>query len=761
MNTSLFVTKRSGKKERINLDKIHRVLDWAAEGLDNVSVSQVELRSHIQFYDGIRTADIHETIIRAAADLISKESPDYQYMAARLAIFHLRKKAFGEFEPPALYDHVKKMVNMKKYDAHLLEDYSEDEFNQMNEFIDHWRDMNFSYAAVKQLEGKYLVQNRVTGEIYESAQFLYMLVAACLFSNYPKATRLDYIRRFYDAVSTFKISLPTPIMAGVRTPTRQFSSCVLIECDDSLDSINATASAIVKYVSQRAGIGINAGRIRALGSPIRGGEAFHTGCIPFYKYFQTAVKSCSQGGVRGGAATIFYPIWHLEVEDLMVLRNNRGVEENRVRHMDYGVQINKLMYQRLIKGENITLFSPSDVPGLYDAFFADQDEFERLYTLYENDERIRQRKVKAVDLFSLLMQERASTGRIYLQNVDHCNTHSPFDPTVAPVKQSNLCLEIALPTKPLNNVDDENGEIALCTLSALNLGTIENLDELEEIAELAVRALDALLDYQDYPLPAAKRASLGRRTLGIGVINFAYYLAKHGVKYSDGSANNLTHRLFEAIQYYLLKASNRLAREQGACPWFNETRYSQGILPIDNYKEDVDSLTQEPLHYDWETLRADIQQYGLRNSTLTALMPSETSSQISNATNGIEPPRGLISIKASKDGILRQVVPEYTRLKNQYELLWDMPSNDGYLHLVAIMQKFIDQSISTNTNYDPSRFPSGKVPMKQMLKDILTAYKYGVKTLYYQNTRDGAEDSQGDLVTVASDDGCEGGACKI
>lgn len=761
MNTSLFVTKRSGKKERINLDKIHRVLDWAAEGLDNVSVSQVELRSHIQFYDGIRTADIHETIIRAAADLISKESPDYQYMAARLAIFHLRKKAFGEFEPPALYDHVKKMVNMKKYDAHLLEDYSEDEFNQMNEFIDHWRDMNFSYAAVKQLEGKYLVQNRVTGEIYESAQFLYMLVAACLFSNYPKATRLSYIRRFYDAVSTFKISLPTPIMAGVRTPTRQFSSCVLIECDDSLDSINATASAIVKYVSQRAGIGINAGRIRALGSPIRGGEAFHTGCIPFYKYFQTAVKSCSQGGVRGGAATIFYPIWHLEVEDLMVLRNNRGVEENRVRHMDYGVQINKLMYQRLIKGENITLFSPSDVPGLYDAFFADQDEFERLYTLYENDERIRQRKVKAVDLFSLLMQERASTGRIYLQNVDHCNTHSPFDPTVAPVKQSNLCLEIALPTKPLNNVDDENGEIALCTLSALNLGTIEDLDELEEIAELAVRALDALLDYQDYPLPAAKRASLGRRTLGIGVINFAYYLAKHGVKYSDGSANNLTHRLFEAIQYYLLKASNRLAREQGACPWFNETRYSQGILPIDNYKEDVDSLTQEPLHYDWETLRADIQQYGLRNSTLTALMPSETSSQISNATNGIEPPRGLISIKASKDGILRQVVPEYTRLKNQYELLWDMPSNDGYLHLVAIMQKFIDQSISTNTNYDPSRFPSGKVPMKQMLKDILTAYKYGVKTLYYQNTRDGAEDSQGDLVTVASDDGCEGGACKI
>ena len=761
MNTSLLVTKRNGQKEKINLDKIHRVLNWAAEGLHNVSISQVELRSHIQFYDGIRTSDIHETIIRAAADLISKESPDYQYLAARLAIFNLRKKAFGEFEPPKLYDHVKNMVEMGKYDTHLLADYSQEEFNQMDQFIDHWRDMNFSYAAVKQLEGKYLAQNRVTGEIYESAQFLYLLVAACLFARYPKETRLDYVKRFYDAASTFKISLPTPIMAGVRTPTRQFSSCVLIECDDSLDSINATASAIVKYVSQRAGIGINAGRVRALGSPIRDGEAFHTGCIPFYKYFQTAVKSCSQGGVRGGAATIFYPIWHLEVESLLVLRNNRGIEENRVRHMDYGVQINKLMYQRLIKGENITLFSPSDVPGLYDAFFTNQNEFERLYKLYEQDKSIRQRQVKAIDLFSLMMQERASTGRIYVQNVDHCNTHSPFDPEIAPVRQSNLCLEIALPTKPLNNINDENGEIALCTLSAFNLGAIETLDELEELATLAVRALDALLDYQDYPIPAAQKGSMGRRTLGIGVINYAYYLAKNGVRYSDGSANNLTHKTFEAIQYYLLKASNELAKEQGACPWFKETTYSQGILPIDTYKKDVDSLTQEPLHYDWEILRKDIKQYGLRNSTLSALMPSETSSQISNATNGIEPPRGHISIKASKDGILRQVVPEYERLKNNYELLWEMPGNDGYLHLVAIMQKFIDQSISANTNYDPNSFPGGKVPMKQLLKDLLTAYKFGVKTLYYQNTRDGAEDVQDDLVPTVQDDDCESGACKI
>ncbi|ARD38861.1 ribonucleoside-diphosphate reductase subunit alpha [Edwardsiella ictaluri] len=760
MNQSLLVTKRDGSKERINLDKIHRVLDWAAEGLQNVSVSQVELRSHIQFYDGIRTADIHETIIKAAADLISRETPDYQYMAARLAIFHLRKKAYGQFEPPKLYDHVVRLIEMGKYDTHLLTDFSRDEFEQMDSFIDHWRDMNFSYAAVKQLEGKYLVQNRVSGEIYESAQFLYILVAACLFSHYPRENRLDYIKRFYDAVSTFKISLPTPIMSGVRTPTRQFSSCVLIECGDSLDSINATSSAIVKYVSQRAGIGINAGHLRALGSPIRGGEAFHTGCIPFYKHFQTAVKSCSQGGVRGGAATLFYPLWHLEVESLLVLKNNRGVEDNRVRHIDYGVQLNRLMYQRLIQGGEITLFSPSDVPGLYDAFFADQSQFERLYVQYEQDNSIRQRKIKAVDLFSLMMQERASTGRIYIQNVDHCNTHSPFDAHVAPVRQSNLCLEIALPTKPLEDVNDETGEIALCTLSAFNLGAIDSLDDLEELATLAVRALDALLDYQDYPIPAAKRGAMGRRTLGIGVINFAYYLAKNGVRYSDGSANALTHRTFEAIQYYLLKASHRLAQEQGACPWFNETTYAQGILPIDSYKKDLDAICSEPLHYDWETLRTEIVRDGLRNSTLSALMPSETSSQISNATNGIEPPRGYISIKASKDGILRQVVPEYERLKDAYELLWAMPGNDGYLQLVGLMQKFIDQSISANTNYDPSRFPSGKVPMKQLLKDLLTAYKLGVKTLYYQNTRDGAEDMQEDLGS-AQDDGCESGACKI
>ena len=758
MNTQLLVTKRSGVKEPLNLDKIHRVVTWAAEGLDNVSVSQVELRSQIQFYDGIRTEDIHETIIKAAADLISQNSPDYQFLSARLAIFHLRKKAFGQFDPPRLYEQVKRMVEMGKYDAHILEDYTEQELDELDGILDHSRDMTFSYAAVKQLEGKYLVQNRVTNEIYESPQFLYIMVAACLFSKYPKATRLDYVKRFYDAVSTFKISLPTPIMSGVRTPTRQFSSCVLIDCGDSLDSINATSAAIVRYVSQRAGIGVNAGRIRAVGSPIRGGEAQHTGCIPFYKHFQTAVKCCSQGGVRGGAATLFYPIWHLEVESLLVLRNNRGVEENRVRHMDYGVQINQLMYQRLIKNAEVTLFSPSDVPGLYDAFFEDQDLFEKLYLQYEADPSIRKRTVKAVDLFSLLMQERAGTGRIYVQNVDHCNTHSAFDPKVAPIRQSNLCLEITLPTKPLEDINDENGEIALCTLSAFNLGTLDNLSELEELADLVVRALDALLDYQDYPIKAAYISSMNRRSLGVGVINYAYYLAKNNAKYSDGSGNALTHRVFEAIQYYLLKASMNLAKEYGPCLAFNETTYAKGILPIDTYKDTIDTICQEPLHLDWEGLRAEILEHGLRNSTLTALMPSETSSQISNATNGIEPPRGLVTVKASKDGILKQVVPEYERLKNNYELLWNMPGNDGYLQLVGIMQKFVDQSISANTNYDPARFEGGRVPMKQLLKDLLTAYKYGVKTLYYHNTRDGSSDEA--QLDGATDD-CESGACKI
>ena len=759
MTEDIKVTKRNGKQESIDMEKIHRVVHWASQDLEGVSVSQVEISAQLTFFDGIKTEDIHETIIKSAADLISTEAPDYQYLAARLAIFHLRKKAFKQFTPPSLFNQITKYTERGIYDKDILAKYSRSEIEEFDAHIDHWRDMSFSYAAVKQLEGKYLVQNRVTGEVYESPQFLYILVGMCLFQEYEKSERMDIVKRFYDATSTFKISLPTPIMAGVRTPTRQFSSCVLIEADDDLDSISAASGAIVKYVSQRAGIGINGGRIRALGSPIRGGEATHTGCIPFFKHFHTAVKSCSQGGVRGGAATLFYPLWHLEVEELLVLKNNTGTDENRIRHLDYGVQFNGLMYQRFLADGNITLFSPHDVPDMYDAFFADQDEFKTLYEKYEQDESIRKRSVKARELFAKFMQERANTGRIYLQNVDHCNTHGAFDPALAPVRQSNLCMEITLPTKPLFSVQDEDGEIALCTLSAVNLGALESLDELEGITEIIVRSLDALLDYQDYPIKSAEIASKNRRTLGIGVTNLAYYLAKNGMKYSDGSGNKLIHDTFEALQYYSLKASNKLAKELGACPLFSETQYAKGIMPIDSYKKDVDAFCSPELKLDWTTLRTEIVKTGLRNSTLTALMPCESSSQISNSTNGIEPPRGYVAVKQSKDGILKQIVPDFENLKSQYELLWDIKGNEGYLQLCAIMQKFVDQSISTNTHYDPSQFEGNRVPMKLLLMDLLKAYKYGIKTLYYHTTRDGATDEQNN--SKPGDDDCADGACKL
>jgi ribonucleoside-diphosphate reductase alpha chain len=750
------ITKRSGKAEPVNLDKIHRVLTWAAEGLENISISQVELQSHIQLYEGVKTTDIQTILIKTAADLICEQNPDYQYMAARLAIFHLRKIAYGQFEPPHLYTHVKKLCMLGKYDPELLTAYSEEEFNHMNNYIDHSRDLNLTYAAVNQLQGKYLVQNRSTGEVYESAQMLYMLVSACLFSCYDKKKRLDYVRKFYDAISLFKISLPTPIMAGVRTPTRQFSSCVLIDTDDNLDSINASASAIVKYVSRRAGIGLNIGKIRALGSQIRGGEALHTGLIPFCKYFQAAVKSCSQGGIRGGAATFFYPIWHLEIESLLALKNNRGGEDNRVRQVDYGVQINKTIYERLIKDQIITLFSPDDVPELYEAFFSEQNRFEQLYSKLENNQKIRKKTIPARELFSLLIQERAQTGRIYIQNIDHCNTHSAFNSQKAPIKQSNLCMEITLPTKPLTSILDETGEIALCTLSAFNLGKIDSLDELQLLADLVVRALDNLIDYQHYPIKAAEISAKKRRSLGIGVINFAYYLAKNKVRYSDNSAHSLTHQTFEAIQYYLLKASNNLAKEQGKCEWFDETNYADGILPIDSYKKDINDYCKEPLQLDWNSLRLLIKQHGLRNSTLSAIMPSETSSQIAGATNGIEAPRGIISIKQSKNGVVKQVVPEIKTISHEYELLWQMPNNNGYLKLCGIIQKFIDQSVSANTNYDPRRFKDNKIPIQIMLTDLLTAYKYGLKTLYYHNTRDDAGEKP-----IQNIDECESGACKI
>lgn len=737
-DSTILITKRDGSKEPLNLDKIHQVLFWATEDITGVSVSDIEMNSKIQFFDGMKSVDIHETMIKAAADLITEDTPNYQYAAARLMAFNLRKEVLGQFEPIPLKDFVELNVERGLYDPAILEHYDDQEFEALDRIVKHERDLDFTYAAMKQLEGKYLVQARDTNVVYETPQYAYIMIAATIFSTYPKDMRLGYVKEFYDAISTFKLSLPTPIMAGVRTPQRQYSSCVLIECDDSLDSIIATTGSVIKYISQKAGIGIGAGRIRGEGSKIKNGHAVHTGVTPFYRLFQSAVKSCSQGGVRGGAATLYVPLWHQEIEDILVLKNNKGTEDNRVRRIDYGIQLNKTMYERFLKDGHITLFSPHHVPDLYDAFFEDQELFEELYAKYENDRKTPKTKIGARELFGDLINERAETGRIYFMNVDHANTHSAF---TVPVRMSNLCCEIDLPTKPLKDLNDPEGEISLCTLSALNLGTmsLNHLEDIEERCRLAVRSLDQLLDYQNYPVPAAERATLGRRPLGIGVINLAYYLAKNGTSYSDPSSLRLVHETFEAIMYYLLKASMELAQEKGACPMFNETKYAQGILPIDTYKKDLDEIVDPKLNLDWEWLRSEIKEHGLRNSTLMALMPAETSAQISNATNGIEPPRALVSIKESKNGVIRQVVPEIHKLKNKYELLWDMPSMEGYIKLVGVMQKFVDQGISGNTSYNPLNY-GGKVPMSVLLKDFLMTYKYGWKQGYYHNTYDGKSD---------------------
>lgn len=730
------VVKRDGSKESLDIDKFHKVVMWACEDITGVSASEVEIRSHVSFYDGIRSEEIQETLIKAAADLISEETPNYQYVAGRLINYHLRKQVYGDFQPPHLLDHVKSVIEAGFYDPELLDYFTEEEWNKLNDKIDHSRDDDLTYAAMEQFRGKYLVKNRVDGTFYETPQMAMMLIAAVLFHNY-KSRRIDWIVDFYNALSKFDISLPTPVMSGVRTPVRQFSSCVLIETDDDLDSINATSSAIVKYVSKKAGIGIGAGKIRAIGSRINGGHATHTGVIPFYKLFQSSIKSCSQGGVRGGAGTLYYPIWHLEVEDLLVLKNNKGTEDNRVRHLDYGVQFNKVFYERLMEGGDITLFSPSDVPELWDPFFADVDTFRELYEAAERKTSIRKKKVKAIDLFSSFLQERKDTGRIYLMNVDHANDHGAFIKSVAPIKQSNLCCEIDLPTKPLKNINDPEGEISLCTLAAINWGNIKSKEDFERPATLLVRALDSLLTYQDYPVDAAFRSTMDRRPLGIGIINFAYWMAKNDMTYTDPNLE-LIDEYTEAWSYYLIRASVELAEQYGPCTLAPQTQYFHGRMPNDTYKKDVDELVPHKERMPWDKLRLNAKKFGIRNSTLMALMPSETSSQISNATNGIEPPRSLVSVKQSKDGILKQVVPGYHHLKNKYELLWDQQSPEGYLKIMAVLQKYIDQGISVNTSYNPTFYDNDEIPMSAMMQHLIMFYKYGGKQLYYFNTFDGA-----------------------
>ena len=732
MSNGLKVQKRNGSIESIDLDKMHVMVEEACRGLAGVSASQVEMKSGIQFYDGITTSEIQEILIRSASDLIDLDHPNYQYVAARLLLFSVRKQLYGKMkELPALEQHIVDCVSAEVYDSDVYNKYSLEEIERADSFIDHDRDFLFTYAGLRQVVDKYLVQDRSSGGVYETPQFMYMMIALTIFAEYPKETRMSYVKRYYDAISKHKINIPTPIMAGVRTPLRQFASCVLVDVDDTLDSIFSSDMAIGYYVSQRAGIGINAGRIRGINAKIRGGEVQHTGVVPFLKKFEATVRCCTQNGIRGGSATVHFPIWHQEIEDILVLKNNKGTEDNRVRKLDYSIQISKLFYERFIRNEEVSLFSPHDVPGLYEAFGTDR--FDELYLRYEKDPSIRKKTIGGQELILNLLKERAETGRIYIMNIDHCNSHSSFKDKI---EMSNLCQEITLPTYPIQHIDDDNGEIALCILSAINVGKVKSDDELEELCELSVRGLDELIDYQKYPVRAAEIATKARRSLGIGYIGLAHYLAKLGYSYDSQEAWDAVHGLSESFQYYLLKASNKLAKEKGHCENFGRTKYADGILPIDTYKKDVDEISSIPYQHDWETLRASILEYGLRHSTLSAQMPSESSSVVSNATNGIEPPRGFLSIKKSKKGPLKQIVPQYATLKNHYTLLWDMKSNEGYIKIVAMMQKFFDQAISGNWSYNPENYSDNEVPVSVMANDFLTTYKYGWKTSYYQNTYD-------------------------
>ena len=737
MSNGLKVKKRSGLVEKIDLDKMHLMVDEACKGISGVSPSQVEIQSGIQFYDGITTSEIQEILIRSASDLIDLDHPNYQFVAARLLLFAIRKQLYGKMqELPHLNQHIMDCVSAEVYDSDIYNKYSEEEIDSVNSFIRHDRDYLFTYAGLRQVVDKYLVQDRNSGGVYETPQFMYMLIALTIFAEYPKQTRLSYVKRYYDAISRHRINIPTPIMAGVRTPLRQFASCVLVDVDDTLDSIFSSDMAIGRYVSQRAGIGINAGRIRGLNSKIRGGEVQHTGVIPFLKKFESTVRCCTQNGIRGGSATVHFPIWHQEIEDILVLKNNKGTEDNRVRKLDYSIQISKIFYERFIQDREITLFSPHDVPGLYDSFGT--NKFDDLYVQYENDSSVPSKKINAQELILNLLKERAETGRIYIMNIDHCNTHSSFKDQIT---MSNLCQEITLPVVPLQHIDDDGPEeIATCILSAINVGKVKSDEELEELCDLTVRALEELIDYQHYPVKAAENFTKRRRALGVGFIGLAHYLAKLGLAYDSQGAWDAIHSLSESFQYYLLKTSNQLSKEKGHCEYFGRTKYSDGILPIDTYKKDVDEISNIPFQHDWEALRASILEYGLRHSTLSAQMPSESSSVVSNATNGIEPPRGYLSVKKSKKGPLKQIVPQYNTLKNNYTLLWDMKSNRGYINIVAVMQKFFDQAISGNWSYNPSNYPDNEVPVSVMANDLLTTYKYGWKTSYYQNTYDNKTD---------------------
>jgi len=743
------VQKRNDNFEAYNVEKIHKVLEWAIQDISNVSWSDIEMNAKLSLRDGITTKEIHQILIKSANDLTSTSRPNYQYVASRLLNMSLRKDLWKRYDkPPTLCEHICKNVEDGVYDKALLEKWSKDDMDGLDNIIDHDRDYLFTYAGLQQMMDKYLVKNRLSNEIYETPQFAYMAIAMSLFDN------VKDVKEAYDCFSTFKINLPTPIMAGVRTKIKQFASCVLVDVDDSLSSIFSSVHAVGKYTARRAGIGLNVGRIRPINSSIRGGEVVHTGLIPYLKIFESTVKATSQNGIRGGSANVNVPWWHYEIEDVLTLKNNAGTDDNRVRKLDYTIQFDKIFYERLIKNEDITLFSPHEVDDLYEAF-GDNVNFKILYEKYERSKNIKiKKKINARKLAEIFAKERLETGRIYSMNIDNANQHGSWN---VPVKMTNLCVEILHYTKPINSIEDADGEIGICILSALNLLELHNDEDIQKACSMAVRTLENIIDYQDYPVAAGENFTKNRRSLGIGITNMAGFLAKNKLKYDDPETLKLVHNTMEKIQWYLLNESCKIASQKGPCAKFNETKYAQGLLPIDWYKKSVDELVSPEYTMDWEGLRSRIKQYGLRHSTLTAIMPCESSSVIQNSTNGIEPVRSLMSYKKAKNGVLKQLVPHYSSRKNYYTTAWEMKNNNAIINISAVLQKFVDMGISTNLYYNYSHYPEGNIPLSVLIKDQLYGFKYGIKNFYYCNTPDSDGDTEKGLLSET----CAGGSCSI
>ncbi len=750
---SIRVIKRDNTLQEFDIEKINNILKWATDNVDNVSLSDIVINAQISISDKTKTSDVHEILIKAALNCFSEEYPNYQYVASRLLNFSLRKNVWGGTEPPKFFDHISKLVNLNLYDKRILEEYTEEEIRELEGYIEHDRDFIFTYAGIKQLVDKYLVQDRESKEIFETPQFAYMLIAMVGFSKYPKETRLVFVKNMYDLFSQHKVNLPTPQMAGIRTPLRSYASCMLIQTDDTKESIFATNTAIGLATCARYGIGLDIGRIRAIGSSVKNGALLHTGVIPYLKMYQATAKSCQQNGLRGGGATVYFPWWHLESEDMLSLKNNGGTEDNRVRSLDYGICVDSLFYGRFLKGEDITLFSPQEVPDLYEAFGT--PKFDEIYLKYESNPKLTKYKktISAASLFTHIMKERVETGRIYIFHIDHANSHGAWADTVT---QSNLCIEIFTPTVPLKSLEDPEGLIGICTLSAINPFLIKNDREHEHACYMTVAFLDEVLDLQDYFLPAASRFAQDYRSLGIGVTNWAAYMAKNGVKFTDEEAPNFAAAFHEKQQYFLLKASNKLAELKGPCAAFSTSKYSKGILPIDTYKKTIDSVITQPLQMDWEKLRKDIAEFGLRNCTLSAQMPVESSSVITNSTNGIEPPRELLSYKKSKAGTIPILVPSYAKLKKNYQTAFDIKNNKAILNIVAAQVKFLDMGVSTNLYYNYRDYPNGLLPDKELIGDTLYAYKMGIPSLYYLNTS-----SESSFGYAEEESNCAGGACTL